>query len=131
MPIARRGETKVAVRIDPGAWREEVERLDARSPARIAAERERRDLEETGVTLVQLQRCDELGDDRTRLRGLVKVYVPITDGAPSERPYGMVFSPEPGPLLALVSFGERHPRPGIRSVYERAHKRFHGRYPDQ
>ena len=131
MPTARRGETKVAVRIDPGVWREEVERLDARSPARIAAERERRDLEETGVTLAQLQRCDELGDDRTRLRGLVKVYVPITDGAPSERPYGMVFSPEPGPLLALVSFGERHPRPGIRSVYERAHKRLHGRYPDQ
>ena len=131
MPTARRGETKVAVRIDPGVWREEVERLDARSLARIAAERERRDLEETGVNLAQLQRCEELGDDRTRLRGLVKVYVPIIDAALSERPYGMVFSPEPGPLLAFVSFGERHPRPGIRSVYERAHKRLHGRYPDQ
>ena len=27
--------------------------------------------------------------------------------------------------------GERHPRRGTRSVYERAHKRLHGRYPDQ
>ena len=119
------------MKIDSDVWREEVERLDGRAPARIAAQRERRRLDEKGVPLRQLQRCDELGEDQTRLPGLIKVYVPITDAAPSERPYGMVFSPEPGPLLVFVAFGERHPRPGTRSVYERAHKRLHGRYPDQ
>lgn len=122
---------RVAVRIDPEVWREEVERLDERSPARIAAERERRRLEEAGIALMQLQRCDELGDDETRLPGLLKVYVPIVEAAAFERPYGMVFSPEPGPLLVFISFGERHPEPGTRSVYERAYKRLHGRYPGQ
>lgn len=78
---------------------------------------------------MQLQRCAELGDDQTRLPGLVKVYEPIVEAVASERPYGMVFSPELGPLLVFVSFGERHPQPGTRSVYERAHKRRHGRYP--
>jgi hypothetical protein len=33
--------------------------------------------------------------------------------------------------LQLLAFGERHPPSGARSVYERAHKRLHGRYPDQ
>ena len=131
MPTSGRGLARVAVKIDSDVWREEVERLDARAPARIAAQRERRRLDGEGVPLRQLQRCDELGEDQTRLRRLIKVYVPITDAAPSERPYGMVFSPEPGALLVFVAFGERHPRPGTRSVYERAHKRLHGRYPDQ
>jgi len=31
----------------------------------------------------------------------------------------------------MLAFGERHPEPGSRSVYERAHKRLHGRYPDE
>ena len=83
------------------------------------------------LAFAQLRRCVGLGPDQTRLQGLVKVYVPIIEAAPSARPYGMVFSPGPGPLLALVSFGERHPQPGTRSVYERAHKRLYGRYPDQ
>jgi len=131
VPTARRGLARVAVKIDPDVWRDEVERFDARSSARLTAQRERRQLEAEGVPLGQLQRCGDLGDDQTRLPGLVKVYVPIIDAAPSERPYGMVFSPEPGPLLVFVAFGERHPRPGTRSVYERAHKRLHGRYPDQ
>jgi hypothetical protein len=34
-------------------------------------------------------------------------------------------------VVVLLAFGERHPSPGTRSVYERAHKRVHGRYPDQ
>jgi hypothetical protein len=131
VPISGRGPTRVAVRIDPEVWRDEVERFSARSTARIAAERERLPLQEHGLELAQLQRCAEVGDDQTRLSGLVKVYVPIREGAPSERPFGMVFSPELGPTLVLVAYGERHPRPGTRSVYERAHKRLHGRYPDQ
>lgn len=33
--------------------------------------------------------------------------------------------------LQLLAFGERHPRAVVRSVYQRAHKRLHRRYPDQ
>jgi hypothetical protein len=30
----------------------------------------------------------------------------------------------------MIAFGERHPsNPASRTVYERAHKRIHGRYP--
>jgi len=61
----------------------------------------------------------------------MKVYVPIIESPPSTRPYVFVFIPTREGVLALVAFGERHPRPGIRSVYERAHKRLHGHYPDQ
>jgi hypothetical protein len=73
-----------------------------------------------------------LGRDGTRLGGLVKVYVPISAAPPSKRSFAFVFGPgrdERGPYVALVAFGERHPKRGVRSVYERAHK--HGRYPDQ
>jgi len=129
-----RGERRVAVRIGPGAWEEEVERFDDRSRPRTAAERERRRLEREGLSLTDLERCAELGPDGTRLADLVKVYVPISHAPPSERPFGFVFSPgssEQGLYFALVAFGERHPRPGVRSVYERAHRRLHGRYPAQ
>lgn len=60
--------------------------------------------------------------------------VPITSAPASHRPFGFVLSAgrdDRGVYLALVAYGERHPRPGTRSVYERAHKRLHGRYPDQ
>jgi hypothetical protein len=95
VPEPGRDPRRIAVRIDPDVWREEVARLDPRSPARIAAQRERRQLEEQGVALDHLQRCAELGEDRTRLAGLLKAYVPIAGSAPSGRPFGMVFSPEP------------------------------------
>jgi hypothetical protein len=120
--------------IDPRVWREEVERLDPRSAARIAAERERRYLEADGVSRGFVERCDEEGPDGTRLGGLVKAYVPLRDGPPSGRPFGFVFRPGRGNgelVLDLLAFGERHPQPGTRSVYERAHKRLHGRYPDE
>jgi hypothetical protein len=129
-----RGERRVAVLITQRVWRAEVERFDARSPARLAAERARPVLETTGLALTDLRRCDAEAADGTRLLGLVKVYLPIGDAPPSERPYAFVLSPahgEPIPALAVVAFGERHPRRGVRSVYERAHKRLHGRYPDQ
>ena len=131
MPTARRDRARVAVRIDPDVWREEVERLDPGSPRRVAAERERPRLARQGIEFTQLQRCAEAGDDRTRLPGLLKAYVPIREAPPSQRRFGMIFSPELGPGLALVAFGERHPRIGTRTVYERAHKRLHGRYPDE
>ena len=124
----------VSVHVGPLVWREEVERYGQRSPARAAAERERRRLEDGRVALGDVQRCADDGADRTRLAGLLKVYVPISAGPASERPFGFVLSPgrdEHGLYLTLVAFGERHPRQGVRSVYERAHKRLHGRYPDQ
>jgi hypothetical protein len=128
------GGDRVAVLIDPEVWREEVERLDARSSARIADERERRKLETDGVGRGLLERCDEQAPDGSQLGGLLKAYVPLREGPASRRPFGFVFRPgrEQGRLgLGMLAFGERHPRPGTRSVYERAHKRFHGRYPDQ
>jgi len=122
------------VRVSPSIWNEEVQRFRRGSPARVAAERERALLERNGVELTQLLRCDRQGPDGTRLAGRLKVYVPISSRPPSERPFGFVF--ELGldgdtPFLSVVAFGERHPSRGARSVYERAHKRLHGAYPDQ
>jgi hypothetical protein len=97
----------------------------------VAAERERRRLERDGIAISALERCSAEGEDGTNLEGLVKVYVPIGDAPPSERPYGFVFVPTREGVLALVAFGERHPAWGTRSVYQRAHRRRHGRYPDQ
>jgi hypothetical protein len=123
------------VRIDPTVWDEEVGRFAAGSPARIAAERERGALERDGIELSSLLACEAEGAEGTRLERVVKAYVPLGERPPSERPFGFVFSPamgREGPYLELVAFGERHPtRSATRSVYERAHKRLHGRYPDQ
>lgn len=125
---------RLEVRVAPSVWSEEVERLRKGSPGRVAAERERVRLERDGLEVLRLLRCDGQGADGTRLGKQFKVYVPISDGPPSERPFGLVF--ELGrdgntPFLSVVAFGERHPQRGNRSVYERAHKRLHGRYPDQ
>ena len=79
-------------------------------------------------------RCKDEAEDRTRLEGLFKVYVPISEAPPSQRPFAFVLSPArhaQSVYLRLIAFGERHPHPGTRSVYERAHKRLHGRYPDE
>jgi hypothetical protein len=75
-----------------------------------------------------------VGSDGTRLGGLVKAYVPLRDGPALERPFGLVFRPgrrNEALVLDLLAFGERHPRQGTRSVYERGTKRLHGRSPDQ
>ena len=121
------------VRIDDAVWDAEVGRFGQRSPARIAAERELPALRERGVDASRLLACEAEGQDGTALPGLVKVYVPITDSPPSARPYGLVFKPGAGPdgatSLAVVAFGERHPKRGVKSVYQRAHKALHGHYP--
>jgi hypothetical protein len=100
------GRTRVAVRIGPDVWLEEVERLRAGSLARVAAERERARLENEGVELGQLRACKDEAEDRTRLEGLFKVYVPIRDAPPSERPFA---------YFAFVLSPARHGR----SVYLR------------
>ncbi len=93
MATSGRAARRVAVRISPGVWGEEVERFRQGSPARVAAERERHGVEERGVSIGDLVVCAEEGDDGTRLGGLVKVYVPIAQGPPSQRPFGFLFAP--------------------------------------
>ncbi|MEV4419980.1 hypothetical protein AB0L40_08390 [Patulibacter sp. NPDC049589] len=126
--------TSVPVRISERTWREEVERYALGSVLRRAAERERASLERRGIQRSVLRRCEAEGPDGTSLAGLVKAYVPLGDRPPSERPFGFVFVPgrsQDRLVLTFVAFGERHPRRGTRSVYQRAHKRLHGRYPDE
>jgi hypothetical protein len=113
-------------------WRQEVERLDTRSTARLQAERARREIE-AGREELEWERCEAEGPDSTRLPGCRKLYVPLGRGA-SDGPFGFVFrlTKEPAGLAwVMIAFGERHPdNPNTHSVYERAHKRLHGRYPN-
>ncbi len=131
----RRRPGRLEVSFDADVWAQEVERLHPRKPMRAAAERARNEIAANGVARTELSACRTEGDDGTRLGRCLKVYVPLGDRPPSERPYGFVFDLAEGPhgvvTLRFLTFGERHPAPGTRSVYERAHKRLHGRYPDQ
>ena len=68
------------------------------------------------------------------LDGVLVFYVPLDKRGASDAPYGFVFrlqqESEGSLSFNLVAFGERHPdNPATRTVYERAHKRLHGRYP--
>lgn len=118
---------------DDDVWAEEVDRFGAMGHAHAGAIRARREIGRPGAR-VPVLRCEPEGRDGTRLDGCVKVYIPI-GAEPSRAPYGFVFAIRAeltsGTLvLRLVAYGERHPSAG-RSVYERAHRRLHGRYPDQ
>ncbi len=126
-------DVSVAFRLE--AWKEEVERLDTRSMGRIQAERARREIE-GGKSPLEWKRCKPASDDGTELAGCSKLYVPLGLHGASAAPYGFIFRLGQTNTDALVwnfmAFGERHPgNPSTRSVYERAHKRIHGRYPDQ
>jgi hypothetical protein len=116
-------------------WVEEVERFRSNSPARLQAQRARREIE-AGRAVRAWRRCQAQGaSDGTSLPGCVKLYVPLGKSGASDAPYGFVFrlqQESDGSLsLNAVAFGERHPdNPATRTVYERAHKRLHGRYPE-
>jgi hypothetical protein len=121
------------ISIDFGAeeWEEEVARHGPRSAARLQAERARRELK-AGQTAPTWKRCRAEG--RTSLPGCVKLYVPLGKQGASQAPFGFVFQLDQERdktlVLSFVAFGERHPsNPATRTVYERAHKRLHGRYP--
>jgi hypothetical protein len=121
------------VRFDQEEWAETVERLGEGSVARVQAERGRRDIEADSATL-DLQKCEAEGGEGTSLPGCMKVYLPLARKGASEAPFGFVFQlaqdPDGSFLWNYIAFGERHPdNPLTRSVYERAHKRLHGRYP--
>jgi hypothetical protein len=122
----------VAIRFRSPAWEEEVERLNARSVARVQAERARREIEGGKATLAW-KRC-EVESDGVELAGCSKLYIPLDAAGASGAPYGFVFrlakTDDNALVWNFIAFGERHPdNPATRSVYERAHKRLHGRYP--
>lgn len=121
------------VRFNREEWREEVGRLDERSEARIQAERARRDVE-GGKAILGFKKCEAGGEKGASLPGCVKLYVPLGRQGASEAPFGFVFqlaqNSEGSLVWNFLAFGERHPdNPATRTVYERAHKRLHGRYP--
>jgi hypothetical protein len=131
----RAGRPDVPVRFEAEVWDEEVGRLRPGSAMRQAAEAARARLE-AEPTAARWLACEAERPGQPLLPRCLKLYLPL-GREPSAAPYGFVFelvaTREPEPLfsLRLLAFGERHPRPGVRSVYERAHKRLHGRYPDE
>lgn len=130
---AGRKLSSVPVRFDREEWAQEVERLDERSESRLKAEKTRREIE-SGKATLNLRRCEGGGGDRTSLPGCAKLYVPPGKPGATEAPFGFVFQlaqdSDGGLVWNFLAFGERHPgNPATRTVYERAHKRLHGRYP--
>jgi hypothetical protein len=126
------GAPPVPIEFGSLEWEEEVERYGPRSPVRAQAQSARRTIE-AGTAKLDWKRCKADGPDRTKLPGCRKLYVPLGKDGAGEAPYGFVFQliQKPDDRLAwnLIAFGERHPaNQRTRNVYERAHKRLHGRY---
>ena len=135
MADIRPGRPAASLTFDDAVWREEVERYASGSGPRVAGEAARRKLERS-LPGRGFKACAAEGPDGTRLPKCVKLFVPLGRSGSASAPYGFVFEAAlagtPATLeLRLLAFGERHPPPGVRSVYERAHKRLHRRYPDQ
>lgn len=129
------GLPPVSIEFGSIEWEEEVGRLEPRSPARAHAESSRKTIE-AGTTKFAWRRCKADGPSGTNLPGCRKLYVPLGKEAPSEAPYGFVFQlvqkPDGNLAWSMIAFGERHPSDRkSRDVYERAHRRLHGRYPSQ
>jgi hypothetical protein len=126
-------QCRLAVRFDEAVWREAV-RGFSRRPLEIATSA-RNDAERRGVALADVFPCEALGPDGTTLAGCAKLYLPFTDAPASERPFAFVLQlarPADSTLVwVFVAFGHRHPRPGVRSVYERAHRQLHGRFAER
>jgi hypothetical protein len=123
---------RLAVRFEEAVWQEAI-RGFSREPLQIAMSA-RRIAERHGIALADVHPCEAIGPDGTQLVGCAKLYLPLGDGPPSERPMAFVLRlarAEDGTLAWIfVAFGHRHPGPGVRSVYERAHRQLHGRFPD-
>lgn len=128
----QRQGAEISVEIDDEIWAEEVERLQPRSPGRVQAEKARRQIE-TEVPRLPWQPCEKEGPGGTRLALCVKLRIPLGQEGASSAPHGFVFAlskVDGGLALRMVAFGERHPtNPRTHSVYARAHRRLHGRYP--
>ena len=127
------GLPPVSIEFGSVEWREEVERYDRRSPARVQAQSARKTIE-AGTATLDWKRCKADGPGGTKLPGCRKLYVPLGKQGASEAPCGFVFQliQKPDDSLAwnMIAFGERHPTDErTRNVYERAHRRLYGRYP--
>lgn len=126
------GRTPFPVEFGVAVWRREVERLAPRSPERQTAERARREIE-AGRSNLHLIRCEAEGREGTSLPFCWKLYLPLDAMGSSAAPFGFVFhlsGIHRRPVLQLIAYGERHPsNPRTKSVYQRAHRRLHGRYP--
>src|SRR4051812_18164975 len=122
---------RLAARFDEAVWQEAI-RGFSREPLQIATSA-RRTTERRGIALADLRPCQAVGADGTQLTGCAKLYLPLGDAPPSERPMAFVLGlarAQDGTLAWIfVAFGHRHPGPGVRSVYERAHRQLHGRFP--
>lgn len=114
-------------------WEEEVQRYESKASARQRAETARREIE-AGQRRLVWRPCEAEGSNGTRLPGCRKLYIPLGREGASAAPYGFVFQlakTERGFVWNFIAFGERHPdNPSTRNVYERAHKRLHGHYPE-
>lgn len=133
MTSPRRKLSSVSIDFGTEEWEQEVERLDPHAPARVQAQSARKAIERETAKL-DWKRCRAEDADGTELPGCQKLYVPLGKQGASEAPYGFVFQLTQNPdgtfAWSLIAFGERHPsNERTRSVYERAHKRLHGRYP--
>lgn len=125
---------RVPARFDDEPFALDSGRYRLGSRARAVAEEARRRFEAEGVPVPALVACEEEGRDRTRLGGLLKVYLPLTAAPAAERPFGMIFDPidtNRGSVLNYVAFGARHHPSGSHAptVYAIAHRRLHGHTP--
>lgn len=127
------GERRLPVRFDEAIWRQAVRGFSG-DPLQIATAA-RTTIERDGVALDDLLPCESLGPDGTRLLGCAKLYLPHVDAPPSQRPFAFVLQlardGHSHLVWVFVAFGPRHPAAGVRSVYERAHRQLHGRFPDR
>lgn len=128
-PVRRR----VGVRFDERVWAEATRGFSGQ--ALDIAVKARRSLEAEGVALEQLLPCESPGPDRTELSDCAKLYLPAGAGPPSQRPFAFVLQLARDAagdfVFVFIAFGPRHPGPGVRNVYERAHRQLHGRFPGQ
>jgi hypothetical protein len=109
------------VRIDEILLAEDLARCT--QAGRVAIEPMVAELRDAGAFFRWLRRCEEEGQDGTRLGGCVKLYIPQPTGR-----WGAVLAADEEaskPALVLLAVGERHPdRPWRPSVYEIAHRRY-------
>ncbi|MET0604616.1 MAG: hypothetical protein ABW167_21710 [Baekduia sp.] len=80
----------LAVRFEETVWQEAI-RGFSREPLQIAMSA-RRVAERHGIALADVYPCEAIGSDGTQLVGCAKLYLPVGDGPPSERPMAFVAS---------------------------------------
>lgn len=123
-------DRRLPVRFDEAVWSHAIDGFSKQSKAIATSVRTR--LEADGAALADVLACNAEGPDGTQLADCVKLYLPWRDAPPSERPFAFVLRlrrDKAALVWNFVAFGPRRPRPGVRTVYERAHRQIHGRFP--